>query len=300
MAERLGFIGLGIMGRALSHNLLRAGYRLTVFNRSQPALDELVQAGTRAAASPREVAEQSDIVLSAVSDTAAVEEIVTGPNGLLAGAHQGLLFIDTSTISPEGARRIAATAAGSGVHMLDAPVSGGDVGARAGTLTIMVGGERADFERAYPIFEVLGKTIVHCGAIGAGQTVKACNQIVIALILEGIVEGLVLGSKMGVSPEILVRVISGGLAQNRLLDLRGPHLIQRSFEPGARAKLHYKDLGIALEMAREHKVALPGTALVEQLLMTLIEGGMGELDHTALLTVIETLSHHSLPLPTES
>jgi 2-hydroxy-3-oxopropionate reductase len=178
--------------------------------------------------------------------------------------------------------------------MLDAPVSGGDIGARQGTLSIMVGGEQESFERARPIFEVLGKTITHCGPIGAGQSVKVCNQVVTALTLEGLAEGLIFGSKMGIQPDVLLRVFRGGLAQSRLLDLRGSTMIEHSFEPGAKAKLHYKDLGIALDAAREYGVVLPGASLVTQLFMALVEGGKGELDHSALLTVLETLSHHSL------
>lgn len=294
MAERLGFIGLGLMGRPMAYNLLQAGYSLTVFNRSRAAIDALVQAGAKPAASPRQVAEQSDVIMMAVSDTAAVEEVVLGGDGILRGVHKGLLLVDMSTISPRATRRIATEVTISGAHMLDAPVSGGDIGARQGTLTIMVGGEREDFERALPIFDVLGKTITHCGPIGAGQTVKACNQVVSALILEGLAEGLVFGSKMGIRPDVLLRAFRGGLAHSRLLELRGLTMSEHSFEPGAKAKLHYKDLGIALEAACEYGVVLPGASLVTQLFMTLVEGGKGELDHSALLTVLETLSHHSL------
>jgi 2-hydroxy-3-oxopropionate reductase len=278
----------------MAYNLLQAGYSLTVFNRSRAAIDALVQAGAKPAGSPREVAEQSDMVITAVTDAPAVEEVVLGTAGVLHGAHAGLLLIDMSTISPRATRRIAAETTTSGVHMLDAPVSGGDIGARQGTLAIMVGGERGDFERALPVFEVLGKTITHCGPIGAGQTVKACNQVVSALILLGLAEGLVFGSKMGIRPDVLLQVFGGGLAHSRLLDLRGRTMIAHSFEPGAKATLHYKDLGIALEAAREYGVVLPGASLVTQLFTMLVEGGNGELDHSALLTVLETLSHHSL------
>lgn len=294
MAERLGFIGLGIMGRPIAYNLLQAGYSLTVFNRSRAAVDALVQAGAKPARSPREVAECSDIVMTCVTNDLAVEEVILATNGVLQGAHPGLLLIDMSTISPQAAHKIADLAAAAGVHMLDAPVSGGDVGAKEGTLTIMVGGEKENFERALPIFEVLGKTITHCGPIGAGQTVKTCNQVVLALNLLGLVEGLVFGSKMGIRPDILLRVFGGGLANSRLLELRGSLMIKHSFEPGGKANLHYKDLGSALKTAHEYGVALPGASLVTQLLTMLINEGRGELDHTALLTVLETLSHHSL------
>lgn len=297
MVERLGFIGLGILGRPMASNLLQAGYSLTVFNRSRAAVEVLVQAGAKPAESPREVAKQSDIVMTAVTDASAVEAVVLGTDGVLHGAHTGLLLIDMSTISPRATRRIATETAASGVHMLDAPVSGGDIGARQGTLTIMVGGEKESFERALPIFQVLGKTITHCGPIGAGQTVKACNQVVSALILLGLAEGLVFGSKMGIRPDVLLRVFGGGLAHSRLLDLRGKTMIKHLFDPGAKATLHYKDLGIALEAAREYGVVLPGASLVAQLFTMLVAGGNGELDHSALLTVLETLSHHSLADP---
>lgn len=294
MTERIGFIGLGLLGRPMADNLLRAGYPLIAFNRSKAAITVLVQQGARSAASPREVAEQSDIVITVLPDAPDVEEVVMGTSGVLKGGHTGLLLIDMGTISPEATRRIAAATSASGVAMLDAPVSGGDVGARQGTLSIMVGGETSDFERALPIFEVLGKTITYCGSSGMGQAVKACNQIVSALIIEGLAEGLVFGSKMGIQPDVLLRVFSGGLAHSRFLELRGPSMIEHRFEPGGKAKLHYKDLGIALEAARTYGVVLPATALVTQLFMMLVEGGKGELDHSALLTVLEALSHHSL------
>lgn len=218
MSERLGFIGLGIMGLPMARNLLRAGYALTVLNRSQIPGDAIIKEGATPAFSARDVAEQSDIVITMVPDSLDVEALVHGPNGVLEGAHEDLLLIDMSTISPLIAARLATHAQQHGVPMLDAPVSGGDVGAISGMLSIMVGGEVADFERARPIFEVLGKTITYCGPSGAGQMVKACNQIVVALIIEAVSEALVLGSKAGVLPEILLQVLGGGLAQNRFMN----------------------------------------------------------------------------------
>lgn len=292
--ERIGFIGLGLMGKPMARNLLTAGYPLAVFNRSRAAIDELAGEGAAAATSPREVAERSDVVITIVPDSPDVEAVVLGPNGLLEGARAGMLLVDMSTIAPATVKRVAEALGARGVRMLDAPVSGGDKGAIAGTLSIMVGGDQADFERARPIFEALGKTITHCGPLGAGQIVKACNQIVIALILEGISEALVLGSKAGVDPNIIPQVLGGGMAQNRVLDLRGATMIQHQFEPGFKARMHRKDLGIILQTAREYGVAVPGAALVDQHFTSLIDSGNGDLDNSSLLTVLELLSHHEV------
>ena len=292
--KKIGFIGLGIMGKPMVRNLLKAGFSPIVFNRSQSAIDELVSEGATAATSAKEVTEKSDVVITMLPDTPDVEAVVLGENGVLAGAHEGLLLIDMSSISPVVTRKIAAEAEKKGVKMLDAPVSGGDKGAIAGTLSIMVGGEESDFERAKPIFEAMGKTIVLCGAIGSGQTVKACNQIVVALVIEAVSEALVLGSKAGVKPEIIVQVLSGGLAQNRVMDLRGQTMIEHNFTPGLKAKLHRKDLNIILQTAREYGVALPVSEMVEQMFTNLVENGKGDLDHSALITVIEDLSNHSI------
>lgn len=292
--KKIGFIGLGIMGKPMVRNLLKAGFSPIVFNRSQSAIDELVSEGATAANSAKEVTEKSDVVITMLPDTPDVETVVLGENGVLAGAHEGLLLIDMSSISPVVTRKIASEAEKKGVKMLDAPVSGGDKGAIAGTLSIMVGGEESDFELAKPIFEAMGKTIVLCGAIGSGQTVKACNQIVVALVIEAVSEALVLGSKAGVKPEIIVQVLSGGLAQNRVMDLRGQTMIEHNFTPGFKARLHRKDLNIILQTAREYGVSLPVSSLVEQMFTNLVENGKGDLDHSALLTVIEDLSNHSI------
>jgi 2-hydroxy-3-oxopropionate reductase len=290
MPERIGFIGLGIMGKPMARNLLQAAYALTVFNRSRPAVDELAAAGARPAASSREVAEQSDVVITMLPDSPDVEGVVMGENGVLAGAKAGLLLIDMSTISPLVARRLAAEAQQRGVYMLDAPVSGGEEGAIAGTLSIMAGGETANFTRARPIFDVLGTTVTHCGPSGTGQTVKACNQVAVALIIAAVSEALVLGSKAGVAPEIILQVLGGGLAQNRVMELRGPNMIRHRFDPGGKAGFHHKDLGIVLELARTSGVSLPVTAVVDQLFAALIAAGKGDWDHSALMTVIEALS----------
>ncbi len=294
MAERIGFIGLGIMGKPMVRNLLKAGFAVTVSNRSQPAVDELVADGAQATQSPREVAEQSDIVITMVTDGPDVEQVLLGDQGVIEGAHSGLLVIDMSTISPVTTRHIADQLREHDVHMLDAPVSGGDKGAIAGTLSIMVGGDEADFERATPIFEAMGETITYCGPTGAGQTVKACNQIMVAVVIEAVAEALVLGSKAGVDPDIILRVLGGGMAQSRMMDVRGPTMAQHIFEPGFKSKLHLKDLGIVINTAREFGVALPVTGVVSQLYTTLVESGHGEEDTSAILTVLETLSNHNI------
>ncbi len=292
--KKIGFIGLGIMGRPMVLNLIKAGYEVVVHGRRQEIVNEMLAAGASAAASPKEVAANTDVVITMLPDSPDVESVVTGADGILAGAGKGLLLIDMSTISPVSTKVIASELAKAGVRMLDAPVSGGDKGAIAGTLSIMVGGDRQDFDNAKPLFEGMGKTITYCGPIGSGQVVKACNQIVVALVIEAISEALVLGSKAGVDPEVILQVLSGGLAQTRVMDMRGPTMIGHDFTPGFKARLHRKDLNIVLQAARESGVTLPVTALVDQMFTNLIAGGKGELDHSALLTVIEELSGHSL------
>jgi len=294
MTERIGFIGLGLMGKPMTQHLLAAGYQLTVFNRSRPAIDELASTGAIAANSPREVAEQSDIVITMLPDGPDVESVVVGPDGLREGVREGMLFIDMSTISPLTTKRIAGILEPHGVRALDAPVSGGEEGAKSATLSIMVGGREEDFQRAQPLFSVLGKTITYCGPGGSGQTVKACNQVLVALIIEAISEALVLGAKAGVSPDIILKVLSGGLAQNRFMDLRGASMIRHAFEPGGKAAYHLKDLKIVRQIAQEYEVVLPMGTLVEQLFTSLVASGKGDLDHSALLTVIESLSNCSL------
>jgi 2-hydroxy-3-oxopropionate reductase len=293
--HQIGFIGLGIMGKPMVKNLIKAGYEPIVFNRSPASVDELVGEGARRAISAKNVAEQSDIVITMLPDTPDVESVILGADGIIEGARPGLLLIDMSTISPVATREIALRIYAENVRMLDAPVSGGDKGAVAGTLSIMVGGKREDLEEAVPIFEAMGKTIVHCGDIGSGQIVKACNQVVVAIVIEAISEALTLGSAAGVAPEVIVEVLSGGLAQTRVMDLRGPTMIRHTFEPGFKAKLHLKDLKIILGTADKYGVKLPVTNIVEKMFTDLVKSGKGELDHSALLTVIEEMSESSTP-----
>ncbi len=294
MTERVGFIGLGHMGKPMAHHLLTAGYQLTVFNRSRPAIDELALAGARAANSLREVAEQSDIVITVLPDGPDVESVIVGTHGLLEGIHTEMLFIDMSTISPLTTKHIASILEPHGARSLDAPVSGGEEGAKSATLSIMVGGSEEDFQRAQPLFSALGKTITYCGPSGSGQIVKACNQVLVALIIEAISEALVLGAKAGVAPDIILKVLSSGLAQNRFMDLRGAAMIQHAFDPKGKAVFHLKDLKIVKQIAQEYGVVLPMGTLVEQLFTSLVANGGGNLDHSALLTVIESLSNFSL------
>jgi 2-hydroxy-3-oxopropionate reductase len=294
MAERIGFIGLGIMGKPMARNLMTAGYDLVVHNRSREAVDEIAGEGAIPAANPREVAEQAKIVITMLPDSPDVRDVVFGENGLSEAMGEGSLLIDMSTISPVTTLEVVEALAAKGAHALDAPVSGGDKGAIAATLSIMVGGEADDFERAKPIFEVLGKTIVHVGAAGAGQTVKACNQIVVALTFEAVSEALVLGSKAGVDPHKIVQVLSGGLAGNKVLELRGESMIAHNFQPGFRINLHRKDLGIALDAGKSYNVALPATAQVNQMFISMVASGFGDLDHSALLKHIEALAEHEV------
>jgi 2-hydroxy-3-oxopropionate reductase len=294
VAERIGVIGLGIMGGPMARKLLRAGFELTVHNRTPARAEELEAEGATRAASPAEVAGQAGLVITMLPGPTEVRAVMTGQDGVLAGARPGTLVVDMSTTSPALARELAGRARSGGVGVLDAPVSGGPEGAEAGTLSIMVGGERADVERARPVLEVLGATVVHVGGHGAGQVVKACNQVVVALIIQAISEALVLGAKAGADPAAVLRVLSGGLAANRLLELRAAKLLERDFRPGGRVRYHHKDLGIALATARELGVALPATALVDQLFAALEARGQGDQDHLALLTLIEDLAAHRI------
>jgi 2-hydroxy-3-oxopropionate reductase len=292
--ETVGFIGLGIMGRPMALNLLRAGYPLVVHNRTRPKEKDLIDEGAEAAATPQQVAERAEILLTMLPDSPDVEQVYLGENGVIGGARAGQLLIDMSSIAPATAITVAEAASGKGADMLDAPVSGGDVGARDGTLSIMVGGPEAAFERARPLFDVLGKTVVRLGEAGAGQTAKACNQMLVAITIEAVSEALVLASKAGVDPERLIEVLSGGLAGNRVMEVRRRNFLQHDFTPGFRLELHHKDLGIALRTARELGVYVPTTAIVDQMLAALKAAGDGGLDHSALLKFIEQSSAHEI------
>ena len=276
MAEAIGFIGLGIMGRPMAENLMEAGYELVVHNRSPEKAEELAKEGNATAAgSPREVAQACDVVITMLPDSPDVEAVV-------------------STISPVVTEELSEKVREKGASMLDAPVSGGDVGAIEGALSIMVGGTEEDFERARPLFDVMGKVATHVGPTGAGQVVKACNQIVVALNIEAVSEALVLGSKAGVAPEKLVEALSGGLAGSAVMEGKKEKFFSHDFEPGFRIELHHKDLGIALAAGREYGVALPVTAIVDQMLEASRAKGRGDRDHSALLTLLEEAAQHEI------
>jgi 2-hydroxy-3-oxopropionate reductase len=290
VAEKVGFVGLGIMGMPMARNLMRAGYELMVFNRSPGKAEELAQEGARVAGSVVEVAQESDVVITMLPGPPEVQAVVAGEGGLLEGAREGKLLVDMSTSSPVLARELAQAARGLGVGMLDAPVSGGDVGAIEGTLSIMVGGAEEDFERARPLFEAMGKTVNHVGGSGAGQLTKAANQIVVALVMEAVSEALVLGSKAGVAPEKIIEVLSGGLAASKVLEVKGEKFAKHDFAPGGKVEFHHKDLGIALAAGREYGVALPAAAMVDEMFGALKARGRGAWDHSALITLIEDWS----------
>ena len=288
--DKVGFVGLGIMGTSMARNLIEGGHELVIHNRTRAKAKKLAKLGAEVATSPREVAGRSDAIITMLPGPPEVEEVLAGENGLLEGVRDGSLIVDMSTSSPLLAQELSRTANTRGVGMLDAPVSGGDIGAIEGTLSIMVGGEKEDFERARPLFEAMGKTIVHVGAAGAGQTVKGCNQIVVALVIEAVSEALVLGSKAGVKPEKVMEVLSGGLAANKVMEVKGEKFLSHDFAAGGKVEYHRKDLGIALAVGREYGVALPVTALVDQLFGTLVAQGKGGWDHSALITLIEEWS----------
>jgi 2-hydroxy-3-oxopropionate reductase len=294
MAEKVGFIGLGIMGKPMAKNLMEAGYELVLYNRTLEKAEELAEDGAEVAANPREVAENSDIIVTMLPDSPDVRNVVAGEDGVLEGIKEGVLLVDMSTISPVVTEELAAAVKEKGASMLDAPVSGGDVGAIEGTLSIMVGGSEEDFERAKPLFDVMGKTVNHVGPTGAGQVTKAANQVVVALTIEAVSEALVLGSKGGVTPEKILDVLSGGLAGNKVMEVKREKFLSHEFDPGFRSELHHKDLGIALAAGREYGVVLPVTAIVDQMLLTMKKKGWGGEDHSALLRVIEDLSQHEI------
>jgi 2-hydroxy-3-oxopropionate reductase len=273
----------------MSTHLLKAGHSLVVYDIVPEAVERLVDLGAKAGASGKDVASQVEVVISMVPDSPDVEKVYLGPEGVLAGVKPGTLLIDMSTISPTTAIAVAQAAAEKGCSMLDAPVSGGDVGAQKAILSIMVGGDPEAFERAQPILEIMG-TPVLCGKSGAGQTVKACNQIQVALNFIGMAEALVLGAKAGVDPAIVVQVLSGGYAQSRVMDARGPRVIKGDFAPGFRSRFHYKDLNIIRETARSYQCALPAAALAHELFSAMQANGWGDLDHSAVIKVIEKLS----------
>lgn len=287
MPQRVGFVGLGLMGRPMARNLLRAGHELVVYNRSPEKADSLVAEGAERAEDIPGLARSCDTIITMLPGPPEVREVLTGQDGVIGNAREGSLVVEMSTSSPALARELSGLAREVGVGMLDAPVSGGDVGAERATLSIMAGGPEEDFACARPLLEALGETIVHAGGAGTGQTVKAANQVVIALVIQAVSEALVLGAKAGVKPEKTLEALSGGLAGSKVIDVKREKFLSGDFSPGGKAESQYKDLGIALRTAREYGVPLPLTALVDQLYAALIARGDGGLDHSALVTLIE-------------
>jgi len=288
---KVGYIGLGLMGKSIARNILKAGFPLVVHNRSQAAVDELVAEGALRASSPKEVASQVDVVFTNLPDSPDVEKVVLGSNGILEGAHEGLIFVDNSTIKPATARMIAEKLASKGVDALDAPVSGGDIGARNATLTIMVGGSEQALQTVMPIFQAMGKTITHIGEPGAGQIAKGANQIMVAAQMVAMGELLIYAQKAGADPVKVVEAIRGGAAQCWTLDVKPPRLFAGNREPGFKASMQWKDLNIIMETAREYGISLPSAAVDVQLYTAMLQAGLGNLDNSAILNVLETLSN---------
>jgi 3-hydroxyisobutyrate dehydrogenase len=288
---RVGCVGLGIMGRPMALNVIRAGFPVTAWNRSANArFDEVVAAGASRAGSPREVAERSDVVVVNVTDSPDVEAVILGEQGIIHGARSGTIVIDNSTISPDVTRAIAARLHERDVALLDAPVSGGERGAVEGTLSIMVGGEAWALEKVRPVLEAMGKRIVHCGPSGAGQTVKLCNQVVVGLHNLAMSEALVLAAKAGVSVDRMLEAVSAGAAGSWALSNLAPRILKRDFAPGFKIGLQQKDLKLALEAGRSARAPLPGTALVHQLYTALEADGLADEGNQALVKALEKLA----------
>jgi len=292
---KVGYIGLGLMGKSIARNILKAGFPVVVHNRSRAAVDELVSEGAAAANSPREVDSQVDVVFTTLPDSPHVEQVVLGENSIIKGAYHGLIYVDNSTIKPASARLIAQKLAEKGVSALDAPVSGGDIGARNGTLTIMVGGEASALEKVMPAFQAMGKTVTHVGGAGAGQVAKAANQIMVAAQMVAMGELLVFSKKAGVDPRKVVDAIKGGAAQCWTLDVKPPRLFDGNRNPGFKAHMQLKDLKIILETAREYDIPVSGTEANADLFQQMIDLGMGELDNSAVVGVIEKLAGIEIP-----
>lgn len=288
--EIVGVIGLGKMGKPMAYRLINAGHTVIVHSRSQGPVEEVVALGATKAPTPRDLSSNCDIVITSLPDSSTVETVCLGENGVRAGARKKSIVIDTSTIHPETARRVASALNERGVEMLDAPVSGGEPGAVAGTLSIMVGGDEKAFNRALPIMQKIGRTITHMGPSGAGQLTKLANQIIVAVNYAAIAEGLVLGAKAGLDPAKLIHALQGGLASSRCLEQKGERIINGNYEPGGRLALHIKDLQYALETARSLGVPLPIASMVQQYFEATKAAGRADWDHSAVVTFFEDLA----------
>jgi 2-hydroxy-3-oxopropionate reductase len=290
MPKTIGFIGLGVMGKPMAKHLLNAGYPLVVYNRTASKAQELVTMGARQVNSPREVAENSEIIITMVADSPEVEHVILGPSGVIEGARSGSVVVDMSSISPIVTQRIADELAKRNVAMLDAPVSGGEVGAIQGTLSIMVGGDNTVFNELKPVLEKMGKSVVRVGAVGAGGFTKLSNQIIVAAALQAISEALVLAQKAGVDLLLVYEAIKGGMAGGRTLDMKAPKIAKRDFEPGFKMDLHIKDLKNALQAGKALGVPLPSTGLIHELFSACSAQGKGQKDHSIIFTLIEQMA----------
>jgi 2-hydroxy-3-oxopropionate reductase len=290
MAQTIGFIGLGIMGKPMSKNLLKAGFPLIVHSRSRGPVDEVVRAGAKAAGSPKDVAAQCDVLITMLPNSPDVEQVALGKDGIVEGARPGLIFADMSTISPIVSRKVGEALAAKGVKMLDAPVSGGEKGAIDAALSIMVGGEKADFEAALPVFQALGKTITLLGPLGAGGFTKLANQIIVAVNLTALGEALTLARKAGLDRELTLKALGGGLAGSKCLEQKTPNYVAGTYNPGFKIDLHFKDLGLIMESSRALGVPLPCTAMVQELFNAMRVKGKGGLDHSGVITLLEELA----------
>jgi 2-hydroxy-3-oxopropionate reductase len=290
MSMKIGFIGLGIMGRPMALNLRKAGHELFVYARRKESMEPLTTAGATACGSPLEAAAKSEVVFTMVADTPDVEQVMLGTNGIMHGVRAGSVVVDMSTISPDATRVMAAALSKKGVEMLDAPVSGGEVGAINATLSIMVGGKPEAFARVRPLFEAMGKNIVHVGGNGAGQVAKACNQIVVALTIEAVAEALTFARRQGVDAAKVREALMGGFAGSKILEVHGKRMLDGDYKPGFKTRLHQKDLRIVMDSAHALGLGLPGTALVAQQLNALMGAGDGELDSSAIVRALERLN----------
>lgn len=287
---RVGFVGLGIMGRPMALNLLKAGHSLTVWARRKESMTPLLEAGAQGANSPASIAAQSDVVFSMVADAPDVREVMLGTQGVVRSAHAGLIAVDMSTIPPAAARSIGADLAAQGVTFLDAPVSGGEVGAIAGTLSIMVGGERAAFDRVQPLFNCMGKSIVYVGASGTGQVAKAANQILTGIGVLAVAESMAFAKKNGADPARVREALMGGFAGSKILENHGQRMLDRNFKPGFKSWMHEKDMNIVMQTAHELGLYLPASAATAQMYKAMVGSGMGEEDSIAVLKLLEKLS----------
>jgi 2-hydroxy-3-oxopropionate reductase len=287
MAQVIGFIGLGIMGRPMARNLLKAGHALIVHSRSRGPVDEIAQAGAKVGNSPRDVAAQADVLITMLPNSPDVELVALGRDGIIEGARAGLIFVDMSTISPIVSKKVGEALAQKSVKMLDAPVSGGERGAFDGALSIMVGGDKPVFDAVLPIFQAMGKTITHLGPLGFGGFTKLANQIIVAINLTALAEALTLAKKAGLDRDLTLTALAGGLAGSKCLDQKKPNYLADTYNPGFKIDLHFKDLGLIMESARALGVPLPTTAVVQELFSALRVKGRGGLDHSGVITLLE-------------